>query len=65
MKADKKKLELAMARACMSTSGLKEATKMPRPTLNSVISGRNTRPGTIGRIAAALGVDVTEILADE
>ena len=55
MKANRKKLELAMAKACM----------MPRPTLNNVISGKSAKPATIGRIARALGVDVTEILETE
>lgn len=65
MKADRKKLELAMARACMNTEDLCVKTAMPRPTLNGVIVGRSVRPGTIGRIASALGVDVTDILVDE
>lgn len=65
MKADRKKLELAMARACMNTEDLRAKTELPRPTVNNVIIGRSVRPGTIGRIAVALGVDVTEILADE
>ena len=61
MKANRRKLELAMAKACMNTSDLQKAAGMPRPTVNSVIGGR---PGTIGRIAKALGVDVTEIIDD-
>lgn len=64
MKADRKKLELAMARACMNSADLQKAAELPRPTLNNVIVGREVRPGTIGRIAAALKVDVTEILED-
>lgn len=65
LKADKKKLEIAMANACMNTEDVQKATELPRPTLNNVISGRNVRPGTIGRVARALGVDVTEILEEE
>ena len=65
MKADRKKLEIAMANACMNTEDVQKATELPRPTLNNVISGRNVRPGTIGRVAKALGVDVTEILEEE
>lgn len=65
MKADRKKLELAMARACMNTEDLMKISCMPRPTLNNVITGKNVRPGTIGKIAKALSVDVTEILLDE
>ena len=54
-----------MARACMNTEDLAVKTGMPRPTVNNVVTGRNVRPGTFGRIAAALKVDVTEILANE
>lgn len=45
MKTNRKKLELAMARACMSTADLQKATGMPRPTINNAISGRG-----IGRV---------------
>ena len=65
MKTNKKKLELAMARACMNTEDLQKAAEMPRPSLNNVISGKSARPATIRRIARALGVDVTEIIDEE
>ena len=64
MKTNRKKLELAMARACMSTADLQKATGMPRPTINNAISGRGIRPCTMGRIAKALGADVAEIIDD-
>lgn len=64
MKTDRKKLELAMARACMGTSDLQIATGIPRPTINNVISGRSVRPSTLGRVAKALGVDVVELIKD-
>ncbi len=64
MRANRKKLELAMARAQMSADDLCKKAAMPRPTLNNVIVGRSVRPSTFGRVAAALGVDVTEILED-
>nr|DAR49827.1 MAG TPA: Helix-turn-helix XRE-family like protein [Caudoviricetes sp.] len=64
MKADRKKLEIAMCRACINSDGLAKAADMPRPTLNNVISGKGVRPATIGKVAKALGVDVTEILKD-
>lgn len=62
MKANRRKLEIAMAKACMNADDLQKASGLPRPTVNNVISGRNVRPGTIGRLAKALGVDVTEFL---
>lgn len=65
MKTNRKKLEIAMARACMNTEDLQKAAEMPRPSLNNVISGKSARPATIGRIARALGVDVTEIIDEE
>ncbi|MCI8827541.1 MAG: helix-turn-helix transcriptional regulator [Ruminiclostridium sp.] len=65
MKADRNKLELALARACMTPESLSEEAKMPRPTVNNVITGRSVRPATLGRIARALGVDVAEIIEKE
>nr|DAP02019.1 MAG TPA: SOS-response transcriptional repressor [Caudoviricetes sp.] len=65
MKANRKKLELAMARACMNTEDLVKTSAMPRPTVNNVIVGRDVRPATLGRVARALDVDVTDILEDE
>ncbi len=64
MKANRKKLEKAMAQSCMNTKDLQKVADIPRPTLNNVISGRNVRPGTIGRVAKALGVSVETILED-
>lgn len=62
MKANREKLELAMAKACLLPSELAERAGMPRPTLNGVINGRNVRPATLGKVARALGVDVEELL---
>lgn len=62
VKANRQKLELAMARACVNTDDLQRAAEMPRPTVNNVISGKSVRPATLGRIAKALKVDVTEII---
>lgn len=55
MKANRKKLMLAMARACMDTEDLQKAAEMPRPTLNNAICGKSVRPclsGGIGRTNA-------------
>lgn len=64
MIVNKKKLEIAMANACMNAKDLKETSKLPRATVNNVITGRNVRPATVGKIAKALNVSVTEILED-
>ena len=64
VKVNRKKLELAMATACMNTEDLQKASNIPRATLNNVISGRNVRPGTMGKVAKGLGVCVTVIIED-
>ena len=62
MRVDRKKLELAMARACMNSADLPEAAQLPRPTVNNVIVGKSVRPKTVGRIARALNCDPATIL---
>lgn len=57
MKADRNKLELAMARSCMSTEELVIKAEMPLSTVKNVITGRSVRPVTLGKVARALGVD--------
>ncbi|MBP3479438.1 MAG: helix-turn-helix transcriptional regulator [Oscillospiraceae bacterium] len=65
MIANRQKLQIALARSCMTPEALAKAAEMPRPTVNNVISGRSVRPATLGRIARALGVDVEEIVEKE
>lgn len=64
MKADRTKLELALARACMTPESLTAVAEMPRATVNNVITGRSVRPATLGRIARALGVDPAELIQE-
>ena len=65
MKLNRKKLELAMARACMNSADLPKAAGLPRPTVQNAIVGKGIRPGTLGKIAKALGVDPVEIIEME
>lgn len=65
MKVDRKKLKLAMARACMNSADLPKAAGLPRATVNNAIIGKGVRPGTLGRIARALGVDPADLIAEE
>lgn len=62
MKADRNKLNLAMARACMDTADILKASALPRATLNNVMCGLSVRPATLGKVAKALNVDVEEIM---
>lgn len=62
MRIDRKKYELARARACISQKDIEDAG-IPRATLYGAISRNiDVRPETAGKIAKALGVDVTEII---
>lgn len=65
MKVNKQKIEIAMAKGCMNTFDLCNATKMKYQMFRRIFNGGNCKPATIGRIAAALGVDVTEIIETE
>ena len=64
MKVSKKKVEIAMARAKLNRNELAEKASMPLPTICTAVKRGTCKPGTVGRIADALGVDVTEILED-
>ena len=61
VKLNKEKFDLAKARTCKGTKEL-EAAGIPRGTLCTAMSGKNVRPETIGKIARALEVDVTDII---
>lgn len=65
MKANKKALQLAMARACLGRRELAEKAGMPEPTLQGLINHRSVKPATLGKVARALGVDPLEIMEQE
>ena len=64
MKANREKIRVAMARACMSNGEISEAAGMPKQTVKNVLYGRSVKPCTLGKVARALDVDVTEILEE-
>ena len=63
MRADRQKLELILARKCMTSSDI-IGTQLNKRTWYKVLNGKEVRPRTLGILAKALGVDVSEILAD-
>ena len=63
MKIDNRKLDVLLARRCMSRGGLRKGTS-PQ-TITRIGKGMDIQPKTAGRIARTLGVDVTEILSQE
>lgn len=65
MKVNRKKLELAMARACMNSADLAAATGLPRPTVNNAIVGKGIRPATLGHIAHALHCDPADLISEK
>lgn len=65
MKANKKALLLAMARACVGRKEISEKAGMPEMTVKNVLDGRSVRPATLGKVARALGVDPLEIMEKE
>ena len=63
MRISKEKMDIILARECRSISDLR-AGASPQ-TLAKIQRGENLRPSTAGKIAKALGVDVTAIIESE
>ena len=56
-----------MARGEFTVNSLAEKSRVGRVTLSGIKNGKITsvQPDTLGKIASALGVDVTEIIEEE
>lgn len=66
MNFDAQKARLMVARQELSLDQLSKRADMPLITLSQVLRGkRKPTLKTLGKIARGLGVDVTEILAEE
>ncbi|GEA33602.1 helix-turn-helix domain-containing protein [Clostridium diolis] len=66
LKLDVKKLLLLQAKACLNTNELAKRASMPRTTITNIVHRkRNATPKSIGLLAKALGVDVSELLLNE
>lgn len=61
---DPEKIAVCLARALMSRRKLCELTGITEANMSTLIKKKRVSPITAGKIAKALGVDVTEILAD-
>ena len=62
MTLNKTKIDLARARQCMDVEGLCSKAGMSRATYYCALSRSGVRAETAGKLAKALGVDVTEII---
>ena len=65
MVLSKNKIEIILARKKMSRTKMAEAAGVSRNRVYVILNSRNVTPAVVGRIAKALGVDVTEILEEE
>lgn len=64
MRISKERLALALAKAEMNPKQVSEKACLSYPTIKRALDGRNSKFATVGRIARALGVDVTELLEE-
>ena len=65
MRVNTKKLEIAMANACISAKELSEKSGVSQFTITRIQSDANVFPATVGKIAKALNVNVIEIIEAE
>ena len=65
MKIDKRKILIILARKCLDRKEVAEALEMSRANFDRILNTGKATPSTLGHLAKFLGVDVTELLADE
>lgn len=65
MKISKPKLNIALARKCWNQRDLRDHCTVSAQTCRNINIGKSVMPSTVGKIAAALGVDVTELIEKE
>lgn len=64
MRLNKIRFNISIAKKCLSIKELSNLSGVSTVTLNKLKQGNVTTPKTIGKIARALEVDVTEIIED-
>lgn len=65
MNIDLRKFKTAQARACLSVNELADKSGLGRATVSKIINGAATPSiKSVGLLAKALSVDVTEIIAN-
>ncbi|MBC1758737.1 helix-turn-helix domain-containing protein [Listeria ivanovii] len=63
MRVNKNKLDIALAMACKSASDLRSEGLSPQ-TITRIRRGKEVKPVTVGKLAKALGVEVTDIIEE-
>lgn len=64
LELSRNKINIAMARKQWTVADLAKAYGVSRARINVILNQRTVSVVSAGRLAAALGVDVTEILED-
>lgn len=65
LKVNSEKFLLALAKAQMTTTELKDKSGVGRNTISKIMNNETAvRPIIIGKLAKALNVDITEIIAN-
>lgn len=62
LSVDRRKYELCLARKRLTTTEMASRMNISRQRLAAILNQRNVSPEVVGRLARALGVDVTEII---
>lgn len=62
MKISREKINIELARKKMTVAALAEAYGVSRARMNVILNSQVLTPVCAGRVASALGVDVTEIM---
>jgi len=65
MKIKIQKVSLTMAEMGINYSTLSELSGVSRATISYIKNGKSCRPDVVNKIAAALNVDVTEIIEQD
>jgi transcriptional regulator with XRE-family HTH domain len=66
MKLDINKLKIYQAKSCLSIDEIVERTGLGRTTVSKTLNGKVVpKPKTVGLIAKALNIDVSELFINE
>lgn len=65
MNVNFQKLQIALATACMNPYDLCKEISIQYQTYRRIATGSNCKPATVGKIAKALNVPVTDLIENE
>lgn len=64
MRVSRDKIDIARAKRCMTVADFAKTYGVSRARINMILNQREVTAVCAGRIAKALGVDVTDIMED-